>query len=54
MPRKRESEKYGTWVRMDDQLFVMHRSPAREEFRIVVNFTLCEDIRERLIRGEGV
>lgn len=49
-----ESERYGTRVRMDDQLFVMHRSPAREEYPAVITFTLCEDIRERLIRGEGV
>jgi hypothetical protein len=51
---ERESEKYGTRVRMDDQLFVMHRSPAREEHAAVITFTLCEDIRDRLIRGEGV
>lgn len=51
---ERESEKYGTRVRMDDQLFVMHRSPAREEHPAVITFTLCEDIRDRLIHGEGV
>ncbi len=51
---ERESEKYGTRVRMDDQLFVMHRSPAREEQPAVITFTLCEDIRDRLIRSEGV
>lgn len=51
---ERESEKYGTRVRMDDQLFVMHRIPAREEHLAVVTFTLCDDIRDRLIRGEGV
>ena len=51
---ERESEKYCSRIRMDDQLFVMHRSPAREEHPAVITFTLCEDIRDRLIRGEGV
>lgn len=51
---ERESEKYGIRVRMDDQLFVMHRSPAREEHPAVITFTLCEDIRDRLIHSEGV
>ncbi|MEZ6138280.1 MAG: hypothetical protein R3C53_25640 [Pirellulaceae bacterium] len=51
---ERESEKYGSRIRMDDQLFVMHRSPAREAHPAVITFTLCEDIRDRLIRGERV
>lgn len=58
------SEKYGREVRADDQLFVMHRFPPRGgdlvdgEFvgghRALISFTLCDDVRERLERGEMV
>jgi hypothetical protein len=51
---ERESAKYGRVVRPDDQLFVMHRVPPRENTQAVISFTLCDDIRERLERGEGV
>lgn len=60
---ERESRKYGREVRDDDQLFVMHRFPPRgvmgddEDFTVkpaVISFTLCDDIRERLERGEEV
>lgn len=60
---ERESRKYGRRVRDDDQLFVMHRFPPRGvtgddgKFDIkpaVISFTLCDDIRERLERGEEV
>ena len=60
----RESAKYGGRVRDDDQLFVLHRVPPRgvvdDEGQLVdikpadISFTLCEDIRERLERGEVV
>lgn len=50
----RESAKYGRPVRPDDQLFVMHRVPPRENTPAVIAFTLCDDIRERLERGEEV
>lgn len=58
------SEKYGREVRADDQLFVMHRFPPRGgdlvdgEFvgghRALISFTLCDDVREQLERGEVV
>ncbi|QOJ17137.1 MAG: hypothetical protein HRU76_05910 [Phycisphaeraceae bacterium] len=51
---ERESAKYGRPVRPDDQLFVMHRVPPRESTPAVISFTLCDDIRERLERGEEV
>lgn len=60
---ERESRKYGRRVRADDQLFVMHRFPPRGvtgsdgKFEIkpaVITFSLCDDIRERLERGEEV
>lgn len=61
---KRESRKYGRYVLADDQYFVMHRVPPRgvtddkgnliEIKSAVVSFTLCDDIRERLERGEEV
>jgi hypothetical protein len=60
---ERESQKYRSHVRADDQLFVMHRFPPRGvtgddgSFDIkpaVISFTLCDDIRERLERGEEV
>jgi hypothetical protein len=50
----RESAKYGRSVRPDDQLFTMHRVPPRENSPAVISFTLCDDIRERLERGEEV
>jgi hypothetical protein len=58
------SETFGRQVPADDQLFVMHRFPPRggdlvdDEFvgghRALISFTLCDDVRERLERGEGV
>jgi hypothetical protein len=51
---ERESVKYGRNVRPDDQLFTLHRVPPRETTPAVISFTLCDDIRERLERGEEV
>jgi hypothetical protein len=51
---ERESAKYGRSVPADDQYFVMHRVPPRENTPAVISFTLCDDIRERLERGEEV
>lgn len=51
---ERESAKYGRPVRPDDQLFVMHRVPPRENTPSVISFTLCYDIRERLERGKEI
>jgi hypothetical protein len=61
---ERESQKYGRHVPADDQYFVMHRVPPRgvtgadgslaEIKPAVISFTLCDDIRERLERGEEV
>ncbi|MBI1373923.1 MAG: hypothetical protein GC159_14465 [Phycisphaera sp.] len=54
---ERESAKYGRRVPDDDQYFVMHRVPPRggdDEHDAVISFTLCDDIRERLERGEEV
>jgi hypothetical protein len=51
---ERETAKYGRVVRADDQLFTLHRVPPRENTPAVISFTLCDDIRERLERGEGV
>jgi hypothetical protein len=51
---ERESAKYGRPVRPDDQLFVMHRVPPRDNAPAVISFTLCDDIRERLESGEEV
>lgn len=51
---ERESAKYGRPVQADDQLFVMHRVPSRESTPAVISFTLCDDIRERLERGEEI
>lgn len=58
------SRKYCRPVRPDDQLFTMHREPPRgvtdDAGRLVdirparISFTLCDDIRERLERGEEV
>lgn len=60
---ERESRKYGRRVRADGQLFVMRRFPPRGVTRddgkfdskpAVISFTLCDDIPERLKRGEEV
>jgi hypothetical protein len=51
---ERESRKYGRRVLDDDQLFVMHRVPPRGDQAAVISFTLADDIRERLERGEEV
>ncbi|MCC6662053.1 MAG: hypothetical protein IT437_14345 [Phycisphaerales bacterium] len=51
---ERESAKYGRPVADDDQYFVMHRVPPRDTTPAVISFTLCDDIRERLERGEEV
>lgn len=58
------SEKYGRHVPADDQYFVMHRVPPRgvtgpdgnlvEITPAKISFTLCDEIRERLERGEEV
>lgn len=50
----RESAKYGRPVRDDDQLFIMHRVPPRDTTPAIISFTLADDIRERLERGEEV
>jgi len=49
-----ESARYGRRVPDDDQYFVMHRQPPRGDSPAILNFTLCDDIRERLERGEEV
>jgi hypothetical protein len=56
------SRKYRRRVMADDQLFVMHRMPPRgvtdeegnpvEIKPAVITFTLADDVRERLERGE--
>jgi len=51
---ERESRKYGRRIPADDQYFVMHRVPPRADRRAVISFTLCDDIRERLERGQEV
>lgn len=48
------SKQYGRHVPDDDQLFVMHREPPRGDRPAKLSFTLCDDIRERLERGEEV
>ena len=53
----RESARYGRRVPDDDQYFVMHRQPPRGGeggHDAIISFTLCDDIRERLERGEEV
>ncbi len=60
----RESQKYGRGVPDDAPYFVMHRVPPRgvtgedgnlvEIKPAVISFTLYDDIRERLERGEEV
>lgn len=51
---ERESAKYGRPIPADDQYFVMHRTPPREASPALLSFTLCDDIRERIERGEEV
>ena len=61
---ERESAKYGRAVPDSDQYFVMHRVPPRcvtnevgnliGSIQSAISFTLCDDIRERLERGEEV
>ena len=51
---ERESQKYGRRIPADDQCFVMHRVPPRADRPAVISFTLCDDIRERLERGQEV
>ena len=61
---QRESRKYGCSIPADDQYFVLHRIPARTETApdgrlakikpAIVSFTLADDVRERLERGEEV
>jgi len=61
---ERESQKYGRHIPPDDQYFVMHRVPPRgvtddsgklvEIAPAVISFTLCDDVRERLERGEEI
>jgi len=57
------SRKYRRRVPNDDQYFIMHRMPPRgvtgddgsfQSKPAVITFTLCDDIRERLERGEEV
>ena len=53
----RESARYGRVIPDDDQYFVMHRIPPRggdAAHDAIISFTLCDDIRERLERGEEV
>lgn len=53
----RESAKYGRLIPNDDQYFVMHRVPPRggdNAHDAIISFTLCDDIRERIERGEEV
>lgn len=51
---ERESQKYGRRVPANDQYFVLHRMPPRDDKEAVVWFTLADDVRERLERGEEV
>lgn len=54
---ERESAKYGRRVPMDDQYYVLHRVPSRggpDGHDAIISFTLADDIRERLERGEEV
>lgn len=51
---ERESQKYGRRIPDDDQYFVMQRVPPRDTQPAIISFTLCDDIRERLERGEEV
>lgn len=49
-----ESRKHGRRLPEDDQYFVMHRFPPRDDAPAKLWFTLADDIRERLERGEEV
>ncbi len=61
---ERASQKYGQHVPRSDQYFVMQRMPPRatadERGHLagaapsIISFTLCDDVRERLERGEEV
>lgn len=54
---ERESKRYGRRIPNDDQYFVMHRVPPRggsSGHDAIISFSLCDDIRERLERGEEV
>lgn len=51
---ERESAKWGRAIPDSDQYFVMHRVPPRSDSDSIITFTLCDDIRERLERGEVV
>jgi hypothetical protein len=54
---ERESVRWGRRIPADDQYFVMHREPPRggDNARpAIITFTLCDDIRERIERGEEV
>ncbi len=61
---ERASKEYGRHVPEDDQYFVMHRVPSRgvtdDDGNLIgiepakICFTLCDDIKERLERGEEV
>jgi len=51
---ERESAKYGRHVPADDQCYILHRVPPRDATPAIITFTLCDDIRERLERGEEV
>lgn len=60
----RESQRYDCSIPEDDQYFVMHRVPPRgvtdesgdlvSITSSVISFSLCDDVRERLERGEEV
>jgi hypothetical protein len=51
---KRETGKYGRQIPADDQYFVMHRQPPRGDAPAIITFSLCDDIQDRLERGEEV
>ncbi|HOI56534.1 MAG: hypothetical protein BWZ02_02931 [Lentisphaerae bacterium ADurb.BinA184] len=51
---KRESAKYGRRVPDDDLYFVMHCEPPRDDRPARISFTFCDDIRQRVERGEAV
>lgn len=51
---ERESVKYGCQVPDDDVYFVMHCEPPRDDRPAKISFTLCDDIRQRMERGEEV
>jgi hypothetical protein len=50
----RESAKFGRRIPNDDQYFVMHRQPPRENTPAIITFTLSGDVQERIERGEEV